>query len=176
MDRPLGENAQLKYNTTVGGFTYEIEINDDSHVMIDGKQYDVDFQAVSGQALYSVLIGGRSHDAYVEAGDSGWLVLHQGNLHKVQVQDERSQRLAQLTMSGPAYTTGEFSLKAPMPGLVVSVPVNEGETVRQGDVLIILESMKMQNELKAPHDGTVARVQVAEGDSVNLDQSMVVLA
>ena len=53
-----------------------------------------------------------------------------------------------------------------MPGLVVSIPVSEGQAISTGDVLVILESMKMQNELSSPRDGTVTRLRVKPGDSV----------
>ena len=59
-----------------------------------------------------------------------------------------------------------------MPGLVVSIPVHEGHKVERGDVLLVLESMKMQNELKAPRPGTVTRIRVQTGDSVDLKQTL----
>jgi biotin carboxyl carrier protein len=68
--------------------------------------------------------------------------------------------------------SGEFHLKAPMPGLVVAVPVEEGQQVKKGQVLVILESMKMQNELKSPRDGTVARIRVRAGESVEQKQAL----
>ena len=61
-------------------------------------------------------------------------------------------------------------MKSPMPGLVVAVPVNEGQAVEKGQVLVILESMKMQNELKAPHAGKVERIKVKPGESVEQRQ------
>ena len=61
-------------------------------------------------------------------------------------------------------------LKAPMPGLVVAVPVADGQPVKKGEILLILESMKMQNELKSPRDGTILRVKVKAGDSVEQNQ------
>lgn len=67
---------------------------------------------------------------------------------------------------------GEFQLKAPMPGLVVSVLVNEGDAVEKGQVLVVLESMKMQNELKAPRPGTVGRVRVKAGETVEQKQTL----
>jgi biotin carboxyl carrier protein len=66
----------------------------------------------------------------------------------------------------------EFNLKAPMPGLVVTVSVDEGQEVKKGDVLLILESMKMQNELKAPRDGVISRVKVKAGESVEQKQAL----
>ena len=176
MGGTLGENAPLRYNTRVGEHNYSIVINDDHHVTINGAQYEVDFQTVTGQALFSIIIGGKSHAAHVELGDSGWLVLHKGNLHNVQVEDERSLKLAQLGADDQVLGTSEFKLKAPMPGLVISVPVSEGEEVSTGDILVILESMKMQNELRAPQDGVITRVRVQSGESVEHNQIMIVLS
>jgi biotin carboxyl carrier protein len=59
-----------------------------------------------------------------------------------------------------------------MPGLIVSVPVNEGQAVEKGDVLLILESMKMQNELKSPRAGSVSRVRVKPGDRVEQKETL----
>ncbi len=166
----------MKYVTAVNEHKFEIEINDDRHVTVDGVRQEIDFQAVGNRPLYSLLIGGHSYEAYVEAGHDGWQVLHRGNLYQVQVENERAQRLTQLGGGGPAVASGEYHLKAPMSGLVVTVPVDEGQAIAQGELLVILESMKMQNELKAPRDGLVTRVRVQPGDSVEENQVMVVLA
>ncbi len=68
--------------------------------------------------------------------------------------------------------SGTFYLKAPMPGLVVPCRFAEGQEVKKGDVLLILESMKMQNELKSPRNGTIGRIHVKAGDSVEQRQKM----
>ena len=68
--------------------------------------------------------------------------------------------------------TGEYHLRAPMPGLVVAVPVTEGQSVKKGQVILILESMKMQNELKSPRDGTIGRIRVRTGESVEQKQTL----
>jgi biotin carboxyl carrier protein len=59
-----------------------------------------------------------------------------------------------------------------MPGLVISIPVSEGQQIEQGEVLVILESMKMQNELKSPRDGTVSRLRVEPGDNVEQRETL----
>ncbi len=59
-----------------------------------------------------------------------------------------------------------------MPGLVVNIPVADGQEVDKGDVLVVFESMKMQNELKSPRDGVIARMRVKEGDSVERKQTL----
>ena len=68
--------------------------------------------------------------------------------------------------------TGEFHLRAPMPGLVVAMPVTEGQEVKKGQVILILESMKMQNELRSPRDGVMGRIRVKVGESVEQKQTL----
>lgn len=155
----------MKYATTIGDKTYIIEINDDSHVTINGKTIAVDFEAIGAQSLVSLLLDGKSHEAIVEEVETGWQVLLSGRLYDVQVQDERAQRLSRIG-GDTAIHSGDFMLKAPMPGLVIDVPVAEGQAVKKGDVLVILESMKMQNEFKAPLDGIVQRIKVKPGQTV----------
>ena len=69
--------------------------------------------------------------------------------------------------AAPAGAAGAVSVKAPMPGNILDVKVSAGASVKAGDVLVILEAMKMENEILAPQDGTVASVNVNKGDTVN---------
>src|SRR5919109_5221911 len=153
----------MKYITTVEDNQFLVEIIDEKHISVDGKVYEVDFESVSGQPVYSLILDGKSHEAYVAAEDNNWQVLLRGRLFPVTVEDEREKRLRSAAGGGVA-ETGEFHLRAPMPGLVVTIPVEEGQPIQKGQVLLIPESMKMQNELKAPRDGTVGRVRVKPGE------------
>jgi biotin carboxyl carrier protein len=155
----------MKYLTTVNEKQFIVEIIDEKNVILDGQPVEVDFQSVDGQPVYSLLIEGRSYEAYVTENEGQWQVQLLGTLYTATVEDEREKRLMAAAGSKVA-GSGEFYLKAPMPGLVVTVPVEEGQTVEKGDVLLILESMKMQNELRSPKEGTVARIKVKPGDSV----------
>lgn len=161
----------MKYITTVEDKQYVVEIIDDKHISVDGKIYGVDFEAVSGQPVYSLIVDGKSHESYVQRGDDNWQVLLRGRLYPVTVEDEREKRLRAAAGSDVA-ESGEFNLKAPMPGLVVAIPITEGQEVKKGQVLLILESMKMQNELKSPRDGIVNRIKVKAGESVEQKQPL----
>lgn len=161
----------MKYVTTVASKEFTIEVIDESHISIDGKIVEVDFESISGQPVYSMLIDGKSYESYVYKGDEDWQVLLLGRQYPVTVEDERERRL-KTAVGGKAEATGEFHLKAPMPGLVVAVSVEEGQQVEKGQVLAILESMKMQNELKSPRAGTVQRIKVKAGESVEIKQTM----
>jgi biotin carboxyl carrier protein len=159
-----------KYITTIAEKEYVVDIIDSRHVSVNDRKYEIDFQSISGQPVFSLLVDGGSYQAHVYPGDEDVLqVLMRGSLYEARVEDEREKRLSAAAGTGVAQT-GEFVLRAPMPGLIVKVPVNEGDTVKKGGVLVILESMKMQNELKSPRDGKVTRVQVKAGDSVEQRQ------
>jgi biotin carboxyl carrier protein len=161
----------MKYITTVEDKQFLVEIIDDKHISVDGKVYEVDFESVSGQPVYSLIVDGRSHESYVAAGDHDWQVLLRGRLYPVTVEDEREKRLRSAAGGGVA-ETGEFHLRAPMPGLVVTILVEEGQAIKKGQVMLILESMKMQNELKSPRDGVIGRLRVKAGETVEQKQTL----
>ncbi len=160
----------MKYVTTIEDKEFSVEIIDEKHIRINEHVLEVDFMAVSGQPVYSLIIGGKSYEAYVYPEEKDWQVLLRGRQYKAMVEDEREKRLK--TAGGAKTEDGEFHLKAPMPGLVVSVPVEEGQEVKKGQVLVILESMKMQNELKSPRDGTAHRIRIKPGESVEQRQTL----
>ena len=161
----------MKYITSVEGKQFLVEIIDEKHVGVDGKVYEVDFESVSGQPVYSLIVDGRSHESYIYQGEENWQVLLRGRLYPVTVEDEREKRLRAAAGGGVA-ETGEFHLRAPMPGLVVAIPVTEGQPVKRGQVILILESMKMQNEIKSPRDGTIGRIRVKVGETVEQKQTL----
>ncbi len=165
----------MKYLTTVGDKTFTIEINDDRHIVVDGKTYEVDLEAMSSESLYSLLLDSHSFESFVDEAEEGWRVLLRGDLYDVTVVDERAARLAK-SAGGVAAQSGDYHLKAPMPGVIVSVPVSEGQTAKKGDILVVLESMKMQNELKSPREGMVARIKVKSGDNVEQSQVLVTVS
>jgi acetyl/propionyl-CoA carboxylase alpha subunit len=161
----------MKYITTIDDKEFVVELLNDKQVSVNGNTYKIDFESVSGQPVYSLIVDGKSHEAYVQEGDDHWQVLLRGRLYSAMVEDEREKRLRAAAGGGVA-ESGEYHLKAPMPGLVVSIPVEEGQEIKKGDVLLVLESMKMQNELKAPRDGVVSRIKVKQGESVEQKQAM----
>ncbi|MBW4436659.1 MAG: biotin/lipoyl-binding protein [Pleurocapsa minor GSE-CHR-MK-17-07R] len=163
----------MKYVTTLNGKTFEIEINKDGTLLVNGHPRTVDFLAL-GPELYSIIRENESYEVVIEEDADGVQVQLRGQLFSGTVLDERAQLMASLR-GGPASETGEVSIKAPMPGLIVVLPVSEGQEVVQGQTVVILESMKMQNELKAPRAGTVQRISVNEGQSVEQGKLLVTI-
>lgn len=161
----------MKYVSTVNGVEYIIEIIDEQHITVNGRQITVDFNSISGQPVYSLIVDGKSLEGFVYPGEDEWEVLLKGRQYPVMVEDEREKRL-RAAAGGSVSEAGELHLKAPMPGMVVSIPVEEGQEIEKGQVVLILESMKMQNELKSPRAGTVGRVRVKPGESVEQRQTL----
>lgn len=164
-----------KYLVSVEGKTYTIEINQDDRVLVDGREVNVDFHSIDRDVLYSLLLDNHSYEAVIEERDGAHQVLLRGRLYSVDVQDEQRTRLIQGSR-GFSPPTGEILIKAPMPGLIVKVPVTEGQEIQAGQNVVILESMKMENELKSPRAGTVTRVKVQPKDSVEKGQVLVTIS
>lgn len=161
----------MRYVTTIDDHEYFVDILDEHRVSVDGVIYQVDFMPVGDQPVYSLVVNGESIDAHVSADENTWQVLFHGSLFTASVEDEREKRL-RAALAGKVAEHEDFHLKAPMPGMVVSIPVTEGLQVQKGSVLVILESMKMQNELRSPRDGKVVRVRVKAGDRVEQRETM----
>jgi pyruvate carboxylase subunit B len=164
----------MKYTVLIGERTYEIRPDANQTVEIDGEPHRVDFRSIEGSAFYSILIDNRSWQALVQREGDEYRISLDGEMYVVSVQDERTRKIQKALGKGAA-ASGEFVLKAPMPGLVRHVPVQVGEEVSQGQGLVILEAMKMENELRAPRAGTIKEVRVKPGDAVELGQALVVI-
>lgn len=159
----------MKYITTVDNQEFIVELNPDNQILVNGQPYTVDVERMAESGVYSLLINNRSVQALVEEREKMYEVQIMGELYQVEVQDERAYRLAQ-ARGGLAESTGEVTVKSPMPGIILKVLVAEGQTVSKGEQLIILESMKMENELRSPRDGVIQRIAVASGASVEKGQ------
>ncbi len=164
----------MKYIATIDNENYEIEINSEHGITLNGEPFTVDFLTIDGPPIISLLLEGKSYEAHVNPTDVGWEVFLLGQRYLVTVEDERQRQLREI--SGAQVVHREtFHLKAPMPGLIVAIPIEEGEKVKRGSNLVVLESMKMQNELKAPRDGEVTAIRVKPGDNVDQEQVLVIL-
>lgn len=95
-----------------------------------------------------------------------------GTIYKVAVEDQFDQLLKQLGMDNLA-TTKVQQIKAPMPGLVLSVLVAEGDEVKKGDSLLVLEAMKMENMIKSPTDGVIKKISIKQGDKVEKNEVLI---
>jgi len=165
----------MKYLATINDETYEIEINHEGIVIINGEEREIDFRSMGQPGIFSLIIDNQSFEAVIEQREDQYHILIFGDLYEVKITDERTMRLLQAS-GGVAEQTGEIAIKSPMPGLIVDVPVSEGQEIKKGQTVVILESMKMENELKAPRDGVIHRIDVKQGDSVEQNKTLVTIA
>ncbi len=165
----------MKYKTTVGDQQFDIEIIQDNEVIVNGQRAPVDFRWLEGRAIFSLLLEHNSYEALVEERGDVYHVLLGGRMFNVRVENELTQYLKQAHRKF-APPTGELAIRAPMPGLVVMTPVRVGQEVQEGDTLVILESMKMENEIKSPRAGQVTAIRVQPRQSVALNQILLVLS
>ena len=164
----------MKYTALINDKMYEIEIGANNTVMVNGEPHNVDFRTIDGSALYSLLLDNASWEALVDRNGDEYRVLIGGELNVVNVQDERTRKMAKAE-GAQAAPTGEAIIKAPMPGLVRGVQVNVGDNVAAKQGVVILEAMKMENELRTPRAGVVKEVRVKAGDKVEQGQVLVVV-
>jgi biotin carboxyl carrier protein len=165
----------MKYIATVGNEEFVIDVNREGEVDVNGVPHTADMQAIGTARLYSLIVDGKSYDIFIDEQDEKYLLVTQEGIFEVKVEDERTRRLAGLQRV-PITPVGEILIKAPMPGVVVDVSVSIGQAVEAGDRVVVLESMKMQNEFKTPRAGVVRTVRVKPGDRVNQNQILITIA
>lgn len=163
----------MKYITTINDKKFEIEIQKDGSVLVNGQPRQVDFLELM-PSLYSIIMESQSLEAVIDERDGQYQVLMSDRMYEGTVLDERAQLMLSRGGGGEE-GSGEISIRSPMPGLIVMVPVEEGQEVKKGQTVVILESMKMQNELKAPRDGTVQRISVQAGQSVEQKKVLITI-
>ena len=162
----------MKYVVLLDGQTIEVEVDGD-RVTVDGRAHSATLGVISGTPLRQLLIDGRPLTLSVEAiGRGRWALTPKGERWEMEVLDERTRHIRSLAGGGDQRRAAGV-LKAPMPGLVVRVQVQPGEQVAAGAPLVVLEAMKMENELKAGAPGVVKSVRVAAGEAVEKGQVLV---
>ncbi len=161
----------MKYVTIIRGQQFEIEIGKEGEVTVNGEPRHVDFLSL-GPSLYSLITDNRSFQVVVEGESGHYDVLMNGHLHETQVLDERALLMAQRR---GGLSSGSGEINSPMPGLIVGVLVEVGQTIEAGQTVVILESMKMQNELKTPVAGVVESVTCEVGQTVDKSARLVVV-
>ena len=155
----------MKYFVTVSGRTIEVDLHAGG-ARIDGREVDVQLRELHGTRLRHLLIDGASLALVATPVDAGIWDLHvEGARHRVEVVDERARAIRSMTgqSSGPR---GPAPIRAPMPGLVTRVEVQSGDMVRAGQGVVVIEAMKMENELRADADAVVESVLVTPGQAV----------
>jgi pyruvate carboxylase subunit B len=161
----------VKYSVIVGGTEYSIEAGGDE-VILDGGSIAADLHSARGGNATVLRLGSAVYRvAFEEQNGSGrssrrgrYTIWVNGERFSVDALDQRRRAAEQATAAVHRRSTP--ALKAPMPGLIVKVRVSSGDVVTAGQGLIVMEAMKMENELRAPSAGTVTKVHVEAGKAV----------
>ena len=159
-----GREAEVTFRTEGGKLVLEA----------DGRHIEADFVRLPDGEVYSLLIDGRSHVVRVSPAGDGLEVELRGTVIPVEVKHPL-EKMLQASGAARVASRGE-TVSAPMPGVVVAVRVKAGDVVHAGQAVVVVEAMKMQNELAVVHDGVVAEVLVAERAAVSAGQALVRLS
>ncbi|GBD93648.1 2-oxoglutarate carboxylase large subunit [bacterium BMS3Abin05] len=148
-------------------YTFDLkEENGEKKFLLNEKPMTVDFKQVGKKPVYSLLVDGKPYDVWAESQNGHYTVAVNGQFYRVKVENERSRLLKQLTR-GAESAEGVVLLKAPMPGLVVRVKAEKGARVKKGQGLVLIEAMKMENEIKSPVNGVIGSIAVKQGEAID---------
>ena len=185
----------MAYIASVNDQSFSIDTGEHTpqrDILVDGMPHSIDWRRIAPLAAdtkgqgsvggrYSLLIGGKSYEVFArrlnkpdEKDGSTYEIHLLGQRFEVHVEDEREKTLAGSASAGRE--GGEAMVRAPMPGLVLSVPLEVGTHVERDQTVIVLEAMKMENNLASPMNGKVKEVRVSQGQTVNQGDVLVVIS
>ena len=160
------------YIVKVDDKEYRIDLEKEARgfkVSLDGNSMKVEVVESSPSHL-SLIVKNKIYDIILQDANT---ISVDGESYNVKVEDERLQELKKL--KGEDELTEEVTVTASMPGLIIKIEVKEGDKVKAGQGLAIIEAMKMQNEVKAPKDGTIKQILVKKGMTVNGGDALLII-
>lgn len=147
------ENKQLKLNDQLIELD-QVKLNENSsHVLYQNKSYLIEVVELIKE-------------------DKTAIVKVNSNIYNINIEDQYDQLLKQLGMDNLA-ASKILQVKAPMPGLVLNVLVTEGDEIKKGDNLLVLEAMKMENMIKSPTDGVIKKIEIKQGNKVEKNELLI---
>ncbi|MGQ0713177.1 MAG: biotin/lipoyl-containing protein [Gemmatimonadaceae bacterium] len=166
----------MKYIVTVGGQRLEVDTEGDT-MRIDGQTVPARLAEVEGTPVKVLMVGDRVHRVVAERGVARgqYTLWIDGHRYETEALDERMRAIRDLS-GASARASGPAPLVAPMPGLIVRVGVEVGQSVQVGQPVVVMEAMKMENELRSQSQGTVSAVRVQPGDAVEKGAVLVELS
>ena len=162
----------MLFDASTRGLSARVEVRETQgryRVTLGEKTLELDLVR-TGENDVSVLVDGASYDLSLEKTAEGFAVLVRGDRFDVELKDA----VKGVTLNKAAHA-GPLKLTAPMPGKIVKVLVNPGDTVEAGRGVLVMEAMKMENELKAAKAGTVQEIRVKEGQAVEMGALLLVI-
>lgn len=170
--------ATTRYYATLPGqkepVILEVEVGADGRYIVrhGDERHEIDALSLEHGAV-SLIIDGASHSVEFEEREDDVAVLLNGQVFHIDVADERRRRLR--SVPGAFHAEGRQVVVAPMPGKVTKVLVKLGDEVKEGQGLIVVEAMKMENELKSPKAGKIVELTAKEGTAVEMNHKLCVV-
>jgi biotin carboxyl carrier protein len=168
----------MRYIAESGGREYLIEVMEPEgsifRLSVDGASWEVDCVRISDRC-FSLIVDGASYEVDIIKSASPYAVGIAGEVYDVEVLTEREKRRKAITGKAAAGQEGRQIIVAPMPSKVVRLLVGVGDQVSPGDGIIVVEAMKMENELRSAGSGTVREIKVKEGQAVGGGHALVVI-
>ena len=166
----------MTYVASVGGESFHIKMDEPEALVVNEEHHAASLESAGGPSLYSLIVDHSSYEVHVEEREGNYRVLLLGQAYDVHVEDEGTRRVARARRARQADEGGDIIIRSPIPGLIFDVPAMEGQEIKKGEILVIVEAMKMENELRAPRDGVIQVTHVAPGDSVDKGTPLLTLS
>lgn len=161
----------MKFDVQIDGMKRSVDFDlSRREVAIDGRKIEADAALIS-PGVYSILLGGQSFEVTVEKSGEGLLLRTAEREFQMEISDPRFWRRGR---GASVELEGRQEVAAPMPGKVVRVLAAQGQTVEAGQSLLVIEAMKMQNEIRSPKSGTVERL-AREGQTVTAGEILAIV-
>lgn len=165
----------MKYQVRISGQKFRVGIKEkegELQVELGRKEIDADLTELKKNKIYSLLIDNRAYDLEIRRKNGEFEINYGGRKYSGEILEET---LAKLKSTAPKEVLKQKEQKAPMPGLIVKIEVEEGQIVKMGEGILIMEAMKMENEIKSSYEGKVKKILVSEKQTVDKDQLLLVL-
>lgn len=156
-----------------GNKIIDVEVGEEGYIL-DGQKYNWDVSLLP-DGRYHIILDGKNNIAEILEADHDkktFRIKFNSSIYEILLLDQFDDLLLKLGMSAVNKTSVK-SLKAPMPGMILKIVVQDGETVEKGDVLVILKAMKMENIIKSPGKTRIQKVMVKEGQAVEKNQDLI---
>jgi biotin carboxyl carrier protein len=163
----------VRYDVRIGDRSFAIDAEPGKGVRVAGSDATVEIRRVDATTC-SVILDGRSYTFQASRVEDGYMIRHGANEIMVAVDSERTRLLRRVNAAAPRTEHGT-TVAAPMPALVVRIEVVSGQQVTAGQGLVVLEAMKMENEIRSPRAGVVKMIHALIGKAVEKGEALVTL-
>jgi biotin carboxyl carrier protein len=167
-----------KYLMRLGDALREVEVDEGSkglRVRVNNRWHTISLKQIGHTGLFSLIVDNHPYEFFTEERSGGFDIVIGSRGYSVLL-ETRERRMAPLPAKTEPSEIGDWLILSPMMGIVREIRVSQGDTVKAGDILVVIEAMKMNNDLKAQRSGRVQRVYVSPGERVEQGRALLLLA